>query len=281
MNFLPIDPPEIDLRLDYKGVFLKTRNGIAPKNSGVVASSRLSDTIARQLGMDIVCGLYAPGEALPTEMALTAQWNVSRTAVREGLAILIEKGLVEPRQKVGTLVMPRSRWHLLDPLVLFWMRLAAPDESFIRSLSELRLTIEPQAAGFAARRRTDQDLIRLQKAFDVMSDDGRTEEMARRAEIQFHRAMIQAAQNPVLMPLADSIEAAIVWANAHKTKSKISVRASLNEHSLILDAIHRQDDTQARWSTEALIRSAIEPTSAWSRPASAGERTDARPALYA
>ncbi len=281
MNFLPINPLEIDLCLDYKGKFLNTPDGNAPTNGVSLPSPKLSDSIARQLGMDIVCGLYAVGQALPTEMTLSAQWNVSRTAVREGLSILIDKGLVEPRKKAGTLVMPRSHWHLLDPLVLFWIRLATPDEGFIRSLFELRLTIEPQAAGFAARRRTDQDLIRLQKAFDIMSDDRRTEEVARRAEIQFHRTIIQAAQNQVLLPLAESIEAAIVWANAHKTKSKISVRASLNEHSLILDAIHRQDDTQARWSTEALIRSAIEPTSAWSRPAGAGERTDARPALYA
>jgi DNA-binding FadR family transcriptional regulator len=231
--------------------------------------------------MDIVCGLYGVGEALPTEMTLTEQWNVSRTAVREGLAILIEKGLVEPRQKVGTLVTPRSRWHLLDPLVLFWMRLAAPDEGFIRSLFELRLTLEPQAAGFAARRRTDQDLIRLQKTFDVMSDDSRTEETVRRAEIQFHRTIIQAAGNPVLLPLADSIEAAVVWANAYKAKRNISARASLDEHSMILDAVHRQDDARARWLTEALIRSTIELTSAWLTPAGVREQAAAEHALHA
>ncbi len=287
MNFLLTDPPEIDLRLDYKGDFFEFCNGIAPTNSSNSPTSRLSDTIARQLGMDIVCGVYAVGEALPTEMALTVQWNVSRTAVREGLAILIDKGLVEPRQKVGTRVTPRARWHLLDPLVLFWMRLATPDESFIRSLFELRLTIEPQAAGFAARRRTDQDLIRLQKAFNIMSDDRRTEEMARRAEIQFHRTIIQAANNPLLLPLMDSIEAAVVWANSDKTKRNISVRASLNEHRMILDAVHRQDDAHARWLTEALIRSAIEPTSAWSSPAGARESASTRenasirPALHA
>jgi DNA-binding FadR family transcriptional regulator len=281
VNFLPIDPPEIDLCLDYKGTFSKVRDGIAPTSGSNSPTFRLSDTIARQLGMDIVCGLYATGDALPTELTLAAQWNVSRTAVREGLCILVDKGLVETRTKAGTLVTPRSRWHLLDPLVLFWMRLADPDESFIRSLFELRLTIEPQAAGFAARRRTDQDLIRLQKAFDIMSDDRRTEEMARRAEIQFHRTIIQAANNPVLLPLADSIEAAVVWANSHKTKHNISIRASLDEHGMILDAVHRQDDARARWLMEVLIRSAIEPTSAWSTPAGARERASTRAALHA
>lgn len=279
MSFLPISPPEIDLSLDYKGVFLQVRDGIALTNSNNAPIFRLSDTIARQLGMDIVCGLYAVGEALPTELTLAAQWNVSRTAVREGLAILIDKGLVEPRKKAGTLVTPRSRWLLLDPLVLFWMRLADPDESFIRSLFELRLTIEPQATALAARRRTDQDLIQLQKAFDIMSDDRRTEEMARRAEIQFHRTIIQAAHNPLLLRLVDSIEAAVFWANSRKTKCNISVRASLDEHSMILDAVHRQDDAQARWLTEVLIRSAIEPTPAWSRPT--GAREHASTALHA
>ena len=271
VNFLPINPPEPDLSLDYTGLFLPVRDGIAPTNGRSTPSPRLSDTIARQLGMDIACGLYAAGEALPTEMVLAAQWNVSRTAIREGLSILIDKGLVETRKKAGTLVMPRAHWHLLDPLVLFWMRLADPDEGFIRSLFELRLTIEPQIAGFAARRRTDLELIRLQKAFDVMSDDGRPEDMARRAEIQFHRTIIQAAHNPVLSPLADSVEAAIVWANVYKAKRNIPVRASLNEHGMILDAFYRQDDAQARWMTEALIRSAIEPF-AWSASTGAGER---------
>ena len=281
MSFLSIDPPEVDLRLDNKGNFLHVWDGIAPTHSNASPISRLSDTIARQLGMDIVCGLYAVGEALPTEVTLAAQWHVSRTAVREGLAILIDKGLVETRKKAGTLVTPRSRWLVLDPLVLFWMRLADPDESFIRSLFELRLTIEPQATGLAARRRTDQDLIQLQKAFDIMSDDRRTEEMARRAEIQFHRTIIQAAHNPLLLRLVDSIEAAVFWANSRKTKRNISVRASLNEHSMILDAIHRQDDARARWLTEVLVRSTIELASAGSAPTAAPQRTEARIALHA
>lgn len=281
MNFFPSDPPDVDLCIDNKDILFRFANGIAPINGRGSVTFRLSDTIAQQLGMDIVCGLYAVGEALPTENILTEQWNVSRTAVREGLAILIGKGLVETRTKAGTLVTPRSHWNLLDPLVLFWMRLADPDESFIRSLFELRLTIEPQAAGFAARRRTEQDLIRLQKAFDIMADDRRTEETARRAEIQFHRTIIEAANNPVLLPLMDSIEAAVVWANSYKTKRNVSVRGAVNEHSMMLDAVRRQDDAQARWVTEALIRSAIEPTSAWSTPTGAGERASAGHALYA
>ncbi|WP_280959738.1 FadR/GntR family transcriptional regulator [Asticcacaulis biprosthecium] len=271
----------MDLSLDNQGGFFPVRHGIAPTQSNPTPISRLSDSIAQQLGMDIVCGLYAVGEALPTEHTLAAQWNVSRTAVREGLAILLGKGLIEARKKAGTLVTQRARWHLLDSQVLFWMRLADPDETYIRSLFELRLTIEPQAAGLAARRRTDQDLIRLQKAFDIMSDDRRTEETARRAEIQFHRALMAAAGNPMLLPLADSIEAAVVWANSYKTRRNISVRTSLDEHRMILDAVFRHDDAQARWGTETLIRSTLALTSPRPAPSAARGTADARIACHA
>lgn len=262
MTFLPRDPPGQAIPIENKGGFLPLQYGIAPTERGTSPSSRLSDSIAQQLGVDIVCGLYAVGEALPTELTLASHWNVSRTAVREGLAILMCKGLIEARKKAGTLVTERSRWHLLDPLVLFWMRLADPNETFIRSLFELRLIIEPQAAGLAARRRTDHDLARLQKAFDIMSDGRQTEETARRAEIRFHRTIIEAADNPILLPLADSVEAAVVWTNSYKTRRNVSVRASVPDHQLILDAIRRKDDAEARWLTETLIRSTIEPSSA-------------------
>jgi DNA-binding FadR family transcriptional regulator len=219
--------------------------------------ARLSDLISQQLGVDIVRGLYAADDALPTEVTLSQQWNVSRTAVREGIRVVASKGMIETRTKAGTIVTERSRWHLLDPAVLSWMRLAEPDEAFIRSLLELRLIIEPQAAALAAKRRTAEDLSRLRKVLDIMASADRTEEAARQADIQFHRAILNAARNPALMPLADSIEAAITWSNTYKIRCGISIRESVADHERILDAIERQEDAEARWLTETLARSAI------------------------
>ncbi len=220
--------------------------------------ARLSDAISQQLGIDIVRGLYAIGEAIPTETTLARQWNVSRTAVREGIRILASKGLIETRTRAGTTVRPRSQWHLLDPTVLTWMRQAEPDGTFMHALIELRLIIEPPAAALAAKRRTTEDLAQLGSFLDIMRDPNRTEEAARRADIQFHRVIMSAAGNHALIPLAASIEAAVTASNTCRGGRNM-VRHFVPEHQCILDALKRQDDAEARWRMEALIRSHLKP----------------------
>lgn len=236
-----------------------TRNVSANMAQGPVPLSRLSDAISQQLGVDIVRGYYGVGQALPSEVSLASRWNVSRSVVREGLRILASKGLVEARTKAGTTVRRRARWHLLDPDVLTWMRQAEPDKAFISSMIELRLIIEPQAAALAAKRRSDDDLTKLQRSLDIMRDSNRPEEAARRADIQFHRTLLDATGNPALVPLGASIEAAIAWANSYKSGHGIFVRDSVSEHQRVLNALTEGNDKEARWWMEVLVRSGVGP----------------------
>src|SRR3954464_8963625 len=82
--------------------------------------TRLHQSLARELGIKIVSGEYRPGESLPGEIAASQTHRVSRNAYGGGVRTLAAKGLVESRQKAGTLVTQRSRWNLLDPDVLDW-----------------------------------------------------------------------------------------------------------------------------------------------------------------
>jgi len=226
--------------------------------SGAMPLARLSDAISHQLGIDIVSGHYPAGEPIPTEMALARFWNISRTAVREGIRVLGSKGLVETRKKTGTTVRQRSQWHLLDPTVLSWMQQAEPDSTFVTSLFELRLIIEPQAVALAAKRRSAEDLSRMQKCLESMHENNRAEDSARRANILFHRTIMNAARNHALIPLAASIEAAVAWSDVYRMGRGLFVRDSFDEHERILDAIRREDSTGARLWTEVLIRSSLE-----------------------
>ena len=81
---------------------------------------RLHGSIAHKLGVAILSGKYAPGDKLSGEVAFAEELNVSRSAYREAVQVLIAKGLVESRPKAGTKVLPRGRWNLLDPEVLAW-----------------------------------------------------------------------------------------------------------------------------------------------------------------
>src|SRR5204863_1487176 len=81
----------------------------------------LGGRIASALAVRILGGEYAAGTLLPSEERLRREFSASRTALREAMRVLAAKGLVAPRQRVGTVVRSEGDWNRLDPDVLTWM----------------------------------------------------------------------------------------------------------------------------------------------------------------
>ena len=77
------------------------------------ARKNLSWVLAEKLAQQILNGEYAPGSILPGEIELGEQFGVSRTAVREAVKTLTAKGMLLPRPRIGTRVMPQSNWNFL------------------------------------------------------------------------------------------------------------------------------------------------------------------------
>ncbi len=73
----------------------------APLPTGSASRTSL---LADSLISDISAGRYAVGSLLPTEMALCAQFGLSRHTVREALRRLREMGMVSRHQGIGTRV---------------------------------------------------------------------------------------------------------------------------------------------------------------------------------
>jgi GntR family transcriptional regulator, transcriptional repressor for pyruvate dehydrogenase complex len=61
----------------------------------VIQPSRLYEQIVQQIEESVRAGALKPGDQLPAERELAQQFGVSRTAVREAIKTLHEKGLVE------------------------------------------------------------------------------------------------------------------------------------------------------------------------------------------
>src|SRR5580658_6937162 len=61
----------------------------------VVRTSRLYEQIVQQIEESVLKGTLKPGDQLPAERELAQTLGVSRTAVREAVKTLREKGLVE------------------------------------------------------------------------------------------------------------------------------------------------------------------------------------------
>src|SRR3954447_20675633 len=117
--------------------------------------------VADRIGLSIVRGDIAVGEALPSEMQLCEMIDVSRTVVREAIRTLTGKGLVEARAKTGTRVRPAEQWNQLDPDVLRWQLETSDLDDYLGKLFQLRCAVEPSAAALAATRAGRGDLKRI------------------------------------------------------------------------------------------------------------------------
>ena len=218
---------------------------------------RIHTRIAHELGVAILAGKHGPGERLEGEIEYSERMQISRTAYREALRILSSKGLVESRPKTGTRIAPRSRWNLLDPDVLAWIMEATPSEGFVRDLFELRLMVEPNAAALAATRRNGRDLARMGHALEEMERHGLTTAEGQAADVEFHRALMEATRNEALITLSSTIETAVGSTTYFKVRHGVT-RDSVPDHRELFDTIVEASPDDAREAMIDLINKALE-----------------------
>jgi DNA-binding FadR family transcriptional regulator len=234
----------------------KTLEDKKSMNSG----RRLRGAIAHTLGRAILAGDYQPGDTLSGELVFSETLGVSRGAYREAVQALIAKGLVESRTKLGTRVLPRHRWNMLDPDVLAWAFANTPDMQLLRSLFELRAIIEPAAAAFAAERRDRADLKALKDALTRMRRHTLSTEAGRAADRDFHAAILTASRNDALVTLSAGITAAVEWTTQLKQRDRALPRDPMPEHVAVYDAISSGKPGAAADTMRTLVDLALDDT---------------------
>ncbi len=110
----------------------------------LAAQKNISWVLAEKLAQKILTGEYQPESILPGEMELGEQFGVSRTAVREAVKTLTAKGMLLPRPRIGTRVMPRSSWNFLDKELLSWWLTEDNFEEVVSHFLVMRSSLEPQ-----------------------------------------------------------------------------------------------------------------------------------------
>ncbi|MEJ8572632.1 FadR/GntR family transcriptional regulator [Microbaculum marinum] len=150
----------------------------------------LTSELITRLTDEITAGNLAPGTRLPTEQEMMATFGVSRTVVREAIAVLRAEGLVETRQGSGAFVSvdPGRRPFRIDPEGL--QSLAE-----VLNVMELRIAVESEAAGLAAERRTKADLARMDRTIAAFRKAIERGETAVDADYDFHAAIGRATGN--------------------------------------------------------------------------------------
>jgi len=221
------------------------------------SSLRIPGTIARDLGVKIVSGMLRPGMVLEGEVEASDQRKVSRSAYREAVRILVAKGLVQSRPKMGTSVNDRSTWHLLDPDVLSWIFQNEPDYTLVYSLFEMRRMVEPEAAALAAERRSPQHVAAMAAALESMGRYKTISKEWRDADEQFHTALLEASGNPFLASMTSSINAAVSWSTIFKQRHEPLRRDPVPDHRKVYKAIESGNSAAARKAMAQLVDLAL------------------------
>jgi DNA-binding FadR family transcriptional regulator len=232
---------------------------------------RIPGAIAAKLGAQIVSGHYRPGDVLHGEIDTSDRLQISRSAYREAVRILVAKGLVGVLPKVGTRVNPRERWHLLDPDVLAWIFQSEPDDSLVENLFELRRIVEPEAAALAAERHSYSDLVAMAAALDGMVRHTLSSEVGREADQAFHDALLRAGGNVFITSMIAGVGAAVKWTTEYKQRHSGKLRDSVPDHRRVYEAVAARNAAVARTAMASLIDVAFEDT-AHARQAGKGKR---------
>ncbi len=144
-----------------------------------------------------------PGDRLPAERELAAQFGVSRTVVREAVRTLAAQGLLEVRQGSGTLVCMPSAESVTKSMT-FFLKGAQPELDY-RKVMEVRRLLEIEIAGLAAERRSERDLVAMER---ILEDTRGVKEKRERFvewDIAFHSALAAATHNELFPLLLDSV----------------------------------------------------------------------------
>ena len=167
-----------------------------------VRTSRLYEQIVQQIEESILKGALKPGDQLPAERELAQNFGVSRTAVREAVKALREKGLVEAYSGRGTFITNGTSQAIRQSLDL--MSRIGQQEG-LAHLAELRQILEPEIAALAAARIEEQLLASMREAVTTMDQSLHDPDAYIEADLDFHLALAEAAANPLVLSLLDSI----------------------------------------------------------------------------
>ncbi|MCJ0902007.1 FadR/GntR family transcriptional regulator [Rhodococcus sp. ARC_M6] len=208
--------------------------------SPIVERRLLTDQAAELLRERIVGGEWEVGAKLPGETTLAAELGIGRSTIREAVRTLAGLGMLESRQGAGVFLRsttPPDQW----PRVL--------EAEAILHVVEVRNAVEVEAARLAARRRDDSDIEALRRALAgraaaAGSDDATFVD----ADIAVHRAVVEAAHNPVLSELFETfvprLRTALIELIGVLDLHPQS-QPDADEHRMLVDAIEAGDAEEA------------------------------------
>ncbi|MFI0469386.1 MULTISPECIES: FadR/GntR family transcriptional regulator [Saccharopolyspora] len=204
---------------------------VTAKRTGLV------DQVIAQMRELVASGEWPLGEKIPPETELVNALGVGRNTVREAVRALSHAGLLEVRQGDGTFVRATNE---ISGAV---RKLCGPE---LRQVLEVRRALEVEGARLAAGARTDEDLRELTACLDSRNEAVQRLDSADviLTDAEFHRLLVAASHNPVLISLYDGIRETVASSVATTFNPEIPPEQHVS-HTELLEAVRDGDPRRA------------------------------------
>jgi DNA-binding FadR family transcriptional regulator len=207
----------------------------------------LSAQIAEAIRTAIVEGRMIVDERLPSEAELSEQFGVSRSTVREALKRLAAQSLIRTQRGAfgGAFVNRLSYTDAYSQQITTSTLLLSMNAVSFETACEARYSLERACAPLAARRRTDDSLASIRAEITRQSQPDLSDEAFCASDVALHRALVDAAGNPVLSyQLAGAVEAMQPLMNMITFTAR-SREEIVGLHTALATALEGQDATAA------------------------------------
>lgn len=198
----------------------------------------LHSQILDELGQAICEGRMPAGMTFTTE-ELENRYQVSRSVVRESLRALEAMGMVTSKRRVGNRILPMDQWNVYDLSVIRWRLAGKGRIDQLRSLTQLRAAIEPEAAKLAATGAA------LSQASDLMGLAGRlwaagrsgNESLFLELDIEFHGLVMEMSGNEMFSRLNSLVSEVLIGRTHYGLMPKYPHDEALQLHVDVANAI--------------------------------------------
>lgn len=228
-----------------------------PLHTPEVPQKRAADAIVRAVEEQIISGTFADGARLPAERDLMQTFSVSRTVVREAVAVLASRGLVESRPRFRPVVRRpgyEAALAAVDGVVGHLLK----DASGIKNLFDSRIFLEMSLVRHAALNARREDIEALTAALEANEAAIGQSERFYATDVAFHGVLYSIPRNPVFPAIHNGY---VAWLSGHWRKMPSLPernRANYLRHREIYQAIVDRDPDAAEAAMQVHLIAAWE-----------------------
>lgn len=219
----------------------------------------LVETIIDTVGVDIAAGRVPVGTSF-TLQDLSDRFDISRTVAREVMRALEQRHVVTSSRRVGLTVLPERAWAAFDDKVISWrLRSQRTHREQLRSLTELRIAIEPMAAfllaSSAERHNHAEHLTKLAARLRELGENGQGNSVEfLQVDIDFHSVILENCGNKMFAALAPTMAMVMIGRTELGLQPRYPAAIALTLHEELAAAIAEGNSHGAEAAAQELLK---------------------------